>query len=107
MLCGMSDFEPPVNEPDEEVVEVTEPEVQEAEGEVTVEPDEEPAEEAPKPRRGKKAKREPRVGVYVLEEGDSPAKVAKAVYGKGSMASALVRHNPDVKWRPGVEINLL
>lgn len=43
-------------------------------------------------------------GTYVLQQGDSPATVARDLLGRGSMARDVVLANPDVKWRPGVEI---
>ena len=56
--------------------------------------------------KAKKTKRTPKKGTYVLEAGDSPARVARKLLGRGSMAREVVAANPDVKWRPGVEINV-
>lgn len=63
-------------------------------------------EAAEKPARRRAPKREARTGTYVLEPGDSPAVVARNLLGRGSLAREVVAANPDVKWRPGVEINL-
>jgi hypothetical protein len=54
----------------------------------------------PEPRRESKA------GTYILEAGDTPSRVGKLLYGRGSLGGALVRANPGVKWRAGVEIVL-
>ena len=59
-------------------------------------------EEAPKSKRGRKA----RSGFYTLEAGDSPAVVAGKLFGRRSRGRDLVRENPDVKWKPGVEIKV-
>ena len=61
-----------------------------------VEPDLEP--EAPK--------REPRMGVYVLESGDNPSIVAGKLFDRRSRGRELVLANPDVDWVEGAEIQI-
>ena len=80
-----------------EVENVDGPETPEA-----AEPEAAEPEEAPKSKRGRKA----RSGFYTLEVGDSPAVVAGKLFGRRSRGRDLVRENPDVKWKPGVEIKV-
>lgn len=64
------------------------------------------ADAAEKVTSARKSKRKPRSGTYTLEKGDSPAVVARNLYGRGSIGRLIVEANPGVKWRPGVEITL-
>lgn len=41
---------------------------------------------------------------YTLQPGDNPAVVARLLLGRGSYGNLIVRANPGVKWKPGVEI---
>lgn len=61
-------------------------------------PNTDPDEEAPK--------RQPRTGVHVLERGETPASLARRLYGRPALARVLVAANPEVKWREGAEIKL-
>lgn len=63
----------------------------------------EPAKEA---RSSKRTKRTARSGKYVLQAGDHPSKVARDLFGRASRAGELYSLNPDVRWAPGVEINV-
>ncbi|WP_373071322.1 Rho termination factor N-terminal domain-containing protein [Gemmatimonas sp.] len=56
------------------------------------------AEEAPK--------REPRMGVYVLESGDNPSIVAGKLFDRRSRGLDLVLANPGVDWVEGAEIQI-
>lgn len=64
------------------------------------------AEAVEKVKASKSSKRKPRSGTHTLEAGDSPANVARNLYGRASLGRELVAANPGVKWRSGVEITL-
>lgn len=49
---------------------------------------------------------EPRKGVYVLVEGDTPGIVSVKLYGRGQFAVDLVRANPNVEWDAGSTITI-
>jgi len=51
-------------------------------------------------------KRVPLTGVHVLEQGETPAVVARRLFGRPSMAREIVAANPGVQWRPGSKIQL-
>jgi hypothetical protein len=48
----------------------------------------------------------PKKGVYVLEEGDTPASVSTKLFGRGQFAVAIVRANPNVEWVAGSVIDV-
>ena len=51
--------------------------------------------------------KEPRKGVYTLEQGDTPGKVSIKCYGRSHMAVPLARANMESDWQAGSEITLL
>ena len=51
-------------------------------------------------------KREPRMGVYVLERGDNPSVVAGKLFDRRSRGRELVLANPGVDWVEGAEIQV-
>jgi hypothetical protein len=51
-------------------------------------------------------KRVPLTGVHVLEKGDTPAGLARRLFGRGSLGRDIVAANPGVQWRPGSKIKL-
>lgn len=44
------------------------------------------------------------VRTYELQPGDNPSRVAREVYGRGSFGGLIVKANPGVKWKPGVQV---
>lgn len=83
-------------------VEQDEPDVQQAEAEVEAEVEAEATEEAPAAPAGRK----PRSGYHTLQDGDTPSRVARRLYGSVSKAADLVRANPSASWAAGTEIRL-
>lgn len=64
-----------------------------------------PADEVP-PVDEPPVRRESLTGVHVLERGETPATLARKLFGRGSLAGQLVAANPGVQWRPGAKITI-
>ena len=51
--------------------------------------------------------KEPKMGQYVLQQGDTPGLVSIKLYGRSHRAVELARVNPDSDWEPGSTIKLV
>ena len=65
------------------------------------------AESAEKVAETARTPKEPRKGVYTLEEGDTPALVSIKFYGRSHKAVSLARANMDCDWQTGSVVTLI